>query len=241
MIRNQIISSTSIDSHGQIIPLEELRSSAENFASATSAARMGIAHDPTIPPVGKILNGKLVDMNDGVIGLQAQIDDFISDFRPYTGPNDEALYFAESAYDSRPFTSNSSNADGRLSVSLNPCEFEAENFFDIKNHLVEMSDVQIETAVRKSIAPDVHVLINLVSGVLVYLTVKKTVEKTSDKLSDRISDDVVKCYDDVKKIVKLIYQKVTVPKTVTYILSEPDQPIELVVRANNAETVMQAC
>ncbi len=240
MIRNQIISSTSVDAHGQSIPLEELRSLAENFASATSATRMGVAHDPTILPVGKILNGELVDMNDGVIGLQAQIDDFSCDFRPYAGPDDEILYSAESSYDSRPFISHSSNADGKLSVSLNPCEFDKENFLDIENHLVEMRDVQIETAFRKSIVPDVQVLINLVSGVLVYLTVKKTFEKTSDKLSDRISDDVIKCYDGVKKIINFIYRKVTVPKTITYILSEPGQPIELVVHANNAETVMQA-
>lgn len=77
-------------------------------------------------------------------------------------------------------------------------------------------------------------------GTMVYLTTKNTVNKISEKLADNISDDVAKIYDNLKKIILSIGKKILNHKQTTYVLTEPEQAIELVIKTSNPEDVLWA-
>lgn len=239
MLRKQIIATTEIDKQNQQIPLEELENIAVTMTDSYFATRMGIGHDATILPIGKVLRGNIIKIDNGKSALETQIDDFISEFQTCNGPNGEALYVGGSKYDTRPFIHYGSDDHNDFIVSINPVYFEKEDYIEIGKYLKEC-DASIESVVQKAAIPEIEIGFKVIVGVFAYLLGRKTLNKTTDKLSEQIADDVVKCYEGIKKAVKFIFGKVRGSRTVTYVLSEPNQPIELVVCTDNAQTVMQA-
>ena len=75
-------------------------------------------------------------------------------------------------------------------------------------------------------------------GTILYLTTKNALNKVSEKLADKISDDVVKMYDNIKKIIIAIGSKIVGNKETTYVLTE--QYIELVIVTSSPEEVLNA-
>lgn len=236
MIRKQIVSSNELDRQNQRIALSALKEMADQFSQSKFATRMGIAHDNTLLPVGKVIRGELVELEHGVIALEAQIDDFIDEFQQITGPDNECLYFGRSLHDSRPFVEIGSDLGGDFVVSLNPLDFTELDYSEIERFITEVENGQVETHVKKSLVPEIEIVITLATRVLQYLVVNKVMDKTAEK----ISDDIANVYDNIKQLAKFVFSRIKGKKTITYLLTAPDQPVELIVRCDNVETLAKA-
>ncbi len=68
MIRNQIIASNNVDKQNEIIADEFLHELAESINTNDSVMRMGLNHDSTIMPVGKVIASSVVDLPDNSLG-----------------------------------------------------------------------------------------------------------------------------------------------------------------------------
>lgn len=240
MIRKQIIATSGVDRQNQQLSLEVLNEYAETFSSKSAATRMGINHDCTMLPIGKILSGSLSQLDNGETALEVLIDDFTDTFLPCEGPNGEVLYFAESSCDSRPFVDFQSEQQNELTVMLNPLNFEQGDYNDVAAYLCNHCNAKVETTIAKSLLPDPEIVFNFITGYLIATLGKQTLSKTNDKLSDAISDDLKKCYISVKKAIGKISQKIISHGQTAYIFSEPNQPVELVVKAQKGDTVLMA-
>lgn len=103
MLRKQIVATNNVDRQNEIVADEVLFEFAETINSNASVVRMGLNHDVSIMPVGKVIKGSVVDLQDNSLGVEVQIDDFICDFHKIEGPDEQTLYRGESAIDKRPF------------------------------------------------------------------------------------------------------------------------------------------
>ena len=52
----------------------------ESINSDDSVMRIGLNHDISIMLVGKVIKGNAVNLQERLLGIEAQIDDFIPDF-----------------------------------------------------------------------------------------------------------------------------------------------------------------
>ena len=240
MIRKQIIATSGIDCQNQQLSLKILTEYAETLRSRSTATRMGINHDCTMLPVGKVLSGSLKRLDNGEIALEALIDDFADAFLPCKGPDGETLYYAKSSYDSRPFVDFQSESRKELTVLINPLNFDQEDYNGIVAYLHNQCDAKVETTFAKSLIPTPEVVFCFATGYLIAILGKQTLSKTMDKLSDAISDDLLKCYTSIKKAIGWIAKKMISCGQTAYIFTEPNQPIELVVKARKGETVLIA-
>lgn len=240
MIRTQIIATSGVDSQNQQLSLKVLTEYAESFSSKSAATRMGINHDCTMLPVGKVLSGSLRQLDNGETALEVLIDDFADSFSSCEGPNGEVLYFAESSCDSRPFVDFQSEPQNELTVMLNPLNFGEEDYSEIAAYLCNQCDAKVETTIAKSLLPDPEIVFSFVTGYLIATLGKQTLNKTTDKLADAISDDLMKCYTSIKAAISQIAKKIKSQGQTAYIFTEPNQPAELVVKARKGDTVLMA-
>lgn len=240
MIRKQIIATSGLDLQNQQFSVEALAETAKAFSADTAVTRMSINHDSTLPPIGKILSGSLKQLANGDIALEVLIDDFVDSFVPCEGPNGESLYFAESSCDTRPFLDLQPETTSELTIMINPLNFTQNDYNDVVDYLRECCDAQVETKIAKSLLPTPEIIFSFVTGYLLSTLCKQTLSKTSDKLSDAISDDLAKCYTGIKNAIKKIMQKIISRGLIVYIFTEPNQPVELAIKANKVDTVLKA-
>ena len=234
MLRKRIIAATGIDRQNQNISASELANVAEYLTENPQSVRMSVNHDITVLPMGKVIGAKLIETPDETV-LEALIDEFVYEFDKVMGPDGTVIFCGQSKIDCRPFVQYGESSSNNLSFSLNPIHFSEEEFMAVMDEFQEYG-IEIKTTIQKAWSPGIEVLIITVKGVLIYLITKKTL----DKLADEVSSDIVKCYSLIKKGIMSLFRKFSKHKEKTLILSEPDQPIELIVRSKDAETVMIA-
>lgn len=87
MLRKQVVATNNVDRQNEIIADEVLCELAESINTSDFVMKMGLNHDISIMPVGKVIKGSVVDLPDNSLGVEAQIDDFICDFHKIEGPD----------------------------------------------------------------------------------------------------------------------------------------------------------
>lgn len=240
MLRKQIVATNNVDRQNEIIADEVLFEFVESINSNDSVMRMGLNHDISIMPVGKVIKGTMVNLRDNSLGVEAQIDDFIYDFHEIEGPDKQILYSAESILDKRPFMEYEADVKDKITVLLSPLNFSDDDYEELIHVIKDECNAMVENSIKKSYIPDPEIVVQLLMGTMVYLTTQNTVNKVSEKLADKISDDVVKIYDNLKKIIVSIGKKIVGVKETTYVLNELGQDIELVIITSNPEDVLNA-
>ena len=236
MIRKQIIATSGKDRHNQQIPEEELLEIVQKINEANASIRLGVEHDPTLLPVGKIVSAKMVSISENEIAIEAEIDEFINDFNKIIGPCGDEWYVGESKLDTRPFVQNTHEYKGDILFSINPMCFQNKDFEFIKSTL-EQEEIKVEENVQKAFSLEVvQLVIEVVERFLFFLLLKKS----SDKIADAIADDIVKLYSLLKKGIILFFNNVSKHCKKVVVLSAPNSPIELVVCANDADLVINA-
>ena len=68
-----ILTSTSIDSDGESLSIEDLENMRDTV-NGENALRLGVMHNPIFPPIGQLYNARLEENDKGVTLLVA--DDF---------------------------------------------------------------------------------------------------------------------------------------------------------------------
>lgn len=240
MICKPIIASNNLDSHNETISDSVLYNLAEKITSGDNALGLGLNHDATILPIGKVMSGNVIHLEDGSLGVEAQIDVFIDSFHEILGPGGQNLYQGESVLDQRPFDRAESDLEKMVSVGINPHNFSSEEYATIEDFVQKICNAQIERTIKKSLFPNTEIIIHTAISALALLTAYKTIDKASDKLSDVVSDDIVKTYALIKKIISFIGSRITGKKETTYILTGSDEEVELAVRTPDAKTVLEA-
>lgn len=235
MIRKQIIATTGKDRHNQLIPEEELLVITQKINEGNASIRLGVEHDPTLLPIGKIVKAKMISINENEIAIEAEIDEFINDFDQMMGPCGDTWYMGESKLDTRPFVQNTYDYKGNILFSINPIYFQNQDFEFIKRTL-EQEEIKVEENVQKAFSPEVQLVIEVVEGLLFFLLFKKS----TDKITDAIADDIVKLYSLLKKGISLFFNNISKHCKKVVVLSAPNSPIELVVCADDANLVINA-
>ena len=238
MIRKNIVSGTGVDKQSQQITLPALREYAEFINSSDTALRMGLNHDRTLPPVGKVISGELIPY-DGKVLLEATIDDFIEEFERCIGPNGEPLYRGKSTVDSRPFAGEKASSDAQLMLKINPIHFTQEEFSDVTEYLQSQCNIKVDTTFEKGIEPTIQLVFLFAHGLIAILS-SKTKERAARKLSDEIANDIAKMYTKLKDAIVYVTKKIASIYKKDFIFVEPGQPVEFVVRAKTANEVLDA-
>ncbi len=239
MLRKNIVTGTGVDRQDQQILLPALMEYVDQFNNSDTVPRMSLNHDRTLLPIGKVISGELIS-RDGEVLLEATIDDFIGEFEPCVGPNGEKLYIGKSSADSRPFAEESALSDAQLTLKLNPIHFSKEDFAEVTEYLQNQCDTQVDTIIEKELDPTIQFIFVFAAGYLVKTLAPKVKEKTADKLSDVISDDVVNGYELLKKAITYVTKKILSVGQKVYVFTEPEQPVEFVVKARTADEVLDA-
>lgn len=235
MIRKQIIATTGKDRHNQQIPEKELLDIVQKINEEKASIRLGVEHDPTLLPIGKIVSAKMISIGENEMAIEAEIDEFINDFDKMMGPCGDTWYVGESKLDTRPFIQNTHDYKGNILFSINPLYFQNKDFEEIKR-ILEQEEIKVEENVQKAFLPEIQLVVEVVERLLLFLLLKKSTEK----IMDAIADDAVKLYSLLKKGISLFFNNVSEHCKKVVVLSAPNSPIELVVCANDADLVINA-
>ena len=239
MLRRDIVTGTGVDRQNQQILLPALMAYADRLNNSNMVPRMGLNHDRALLPIGKVISGELIP-RDGEVLLEATIDDFIYEFESCIGPNGENLYIGKSSIDSRPFAEESALSDAQLMLKINPLYFSKEDFEDVTEYLQNQCGVDVGTTIEKGLGTVIQLVFVFAAGYLTKSLLPKVKEKTSEKLSDAISDDIVSGYELLKRAIVYVTKKITSVGKKNYIFIEPEQPVELIVKARTADEVLNA-
>ena len=239
MLRKNVVTGTGVDRHNQRILLPALMEYTDQLNNSDTVPRMGLNHDRSLLPIGKVISGELIS-RDGEVLLEATIDDFMDEFEYCIGPNGEPLYKGKSSVDSRPFAEEPVLSESQLLVKLNPIYYSDDDYADVANYLQNQCGAQVDTTIEKSFDPIIQFVFVFAAGFFAKTLLPKVNEKAAEKLSDAISDDIVNGYELLKKAIVYVTKKITSVGKKTYVFIEPEQPVEFVIKARNADEVMNA-
>ncbi|WP_107668896.1 hypothetical protein [Cyanothece sp. BG0011] len=205
---------------------------------------LGVEHDRTIPPLGKILEAWVENRIDGQYQLVV-MQEIFEETSQVTLVNGMQLLRKESETDRYPFANPYKNSESHFTLSYDLANFEslesAKNFInDIKNSSgVDFTDKLFS---RRSAIPEPEFIINVIQTIGIFLISHKVIDKAGDKIIDSIMDDVPKFYALVKALVasgiKYAHPK---NRPITYVFIVSDNPlIEFIVTSADSNTVMSA-
>lgn len=230
MILKGIAATTQVDAHNTCIALEALENAAESIVHGNSVPSVGVEHDPTIMPIGKVVNAYVEKINDSDYGLYCEQDMF----SVYSIELDGTKFILQkSLIDDRPFT----------------FSFNFKSLKDADSFLNELSgEYEIETGycVRKSAVPDPELTFQLlettVKYLFIYLTSKTVIEKVGNHIIDQALSELNDLYAFIKKaIFSAAKQFIPANRPVTYVFTGKHEfLIELVVQTTNPNTAIEA-
>ncbi len=139
-----IIAATTLDAHNERMTLECLEGLVAQIKSHTIL--MNVEHDPRIPPVGRIITGKIVPLENNEYGVEAEIELFdeesklVAQFkdRPLRCDDEFPLNSLRIAYDR-----NFDNADDRRIVSEISDLLHSKPHYQVKKSLDPISILEI--------------------------------------------------------------------------------------------------
>ena len=101
MILKGIAATAQVDAHNTRIALEALEAAAENIVHGKYVPSVGVEHDPTIMPIGKVVNAYVEKINNNDYALYCEQDMFSA----YSMERDGAKFVIQkSLIDDRPLT-----------------------------------------------------------------------------------------------------------------------------------------
>lgn len=236
MILKGIGATTQLDRHNCKITKEALEKATDEINNSEYVPFVGIDHDHSLMPIGKVIKGEIVPIEDGEFG--AQITQEVFEFSTIQGEDGKKYCFAESSLDSRPFADTQVEEIKKIKIDIDPVNFEHTDFEQVKKYLIDECSADSNSFMRKALIPDPEIVFTLIGGTLLYLTGKKTLEK----LADKISTDIANSYDNIKKAIGKITEKLSTKKRpVTYVFREADKyVVELILVTNNTNVVFDA-
>lgn len=237
MIVKSIGATTHLDKHNCRIAKEALESATKDINEGMYAIGVGMEHDSSIMPIGKVVSGKLVELDDGEYGLEIE-QELFDEYRICSNKENEKWYISESKRDSRPFADTQAENIKNIKISIDPVNFSKENYETLIDFYEKDCLLDTECFIRKSVIPDPEIILTLVTGTIAVMTGKKVTEK----ITEQVADDIVKIYELIKKIVlETIKRCKQENRPVTYIVREKNSYLlELLVVTEKPDILFEA-
>lgn len=236
-----VLSSTHIDSHGMMMTKEALENAAETINSDRNP-RIGLEHDMSFPPLGRITDASVVQGKDGAYYLVAYREYF--DNRKETILEDGTILYKESfEKGSKPFVEAKSEQKDIIEIHTDPENF--ENIESLNEFLKELKveskiDFSEQMLLRKSIISDPELVIKLSSIIAVSIGIIAT--KIPEKVGEAIGEDVAKFYKLLRTgVLGMVKRAIPKLRPITFIIEiHDDILIELLIVSNSPDEVVTA-
>lgn len=243
-----ILARTGVDLHGEMMQKETLDNMVSMIKSPTAPC-VGVSHDPTVPPIGKVIDAWVEKGDDGEYELKA-IQEIFEDAKEIVLLDGCKLYVEGSTTDDRPFNECFHEQPEKLTIEYDPINFEPKIMHDFLSELRKTIVFDEEQLVRKAEIPDPIMIINIGKTLLITLfssmalknLADKFIEKTSDKLAEEVSEDVAKFYAFAKEaVLGMIKNAKPKNRPIAYIFRLPANPIiDFIAKTNDANLVTEA-
>lgn len=248
MERRQIIlSSTHIDRHRQRMTKEALEMGAETINSGRRP-RIGLEHDMTLPPIGRICDAEVIKGEDGAYYLVAY-QEFFDSAEAITLDDGEVLVREYFSAGGTPFAEVKTETTDKIVISIDRQNFEsyedADSFYSELQNESEINFGNLDFS-RKSFISDPELVFQFAENSVYlffgYKVAKKLLKKTADKVVDKVADDLAKTYDLIKKgVSKMIKRANPKNRPITYIFEFPAPiQIELIAIDKSPETIVNS-
>ncbi len=240
MIVNGIIATTEIDRQNTRISKEALEKAADRINNSGSVPLIGLEHDRTIMPLGKVLSAKVSPMSNGEYKMENTQEIFEEE---YSIELHDGMKFVmtKSSYDDRPFTENEIVIDN-IKISVDFVNFESRAEFIEMQELIESYNIQNGIIGRKSLIPDPEIIIEIGQSIGMYLIGKSVIDSVGDRVLNNVMDEVDKFYLMMRGII-VKYSKLAFPKNrpQTYVFMMKEEcNVELVAISNSPDEVMKS-
>lgn len=152
MIVKGMVATTKIDAHNMRITLDALKKAADDINNGEYAPSVGVEHDPTILPIGKVIKAYIEKIDDNDYGLYCEQDMFSAQPIALDG---ETFIVQKSLVNDKPLSSAVLEPHEKLFIQTDFVNFPSND--GAKNFLQELSEeYDIETGYisRKSVIPD---------------------------------------------------------------------------------------
>lgn len=241
MIIKGVGATTHIDRHNMKMSKEALELAADQVNKSGSVPSVGLNHDLTIMPLGKVIKAEVNKMDDGEYQIEITQEMFetlnILEF------NDGEKYIEEkSETDKRPFAEPYFDTN-KIGLSYDSVNFKSkQDMDDFLSSVTREYDVNLQMIARKQLIPDPEIIFTISQSVLAVLVGKKIFDKAVDKLLDKALDEVDNFYSFVKSTITK-YIKYAIPKNrpITYVFQMSESMnIELIAITQDVELLMKA-
>ncbi len=238
MIVKGICATTEVDRHNCQITKESLESSMRDITEGKYAPGVGLNHDHSVMPIGKVIKGELIPFKDNEYAAQIHQDVFWDEFVEYKSDTGSIYYVGKSEYDKRAFADTKKENVSKLQIGVDPVNFDNNDFQMVVDYFEKECNAAPQSIMRKSLIPDPEIVFTLITGTLLVLTGKKTL----DKLSDSIACDIASCYSLIKKaITKTVRYAIPKNRPITYVFRESDLYVtELIIQTTDFNKVLEA-
>lgn len=233
MIVKGIGATTHIDKHNCMIAKEALKDAVKDINEGLYAIGVGIEHDSTIMPIGKVISGKMVKLDDGEYGIEIE-QELFDKYQVFSDDTGEKWYIAKSQRDIRPFADTQAEDIHNIKVSIDPVNFSKTDCEKLINFYKKECLFDTEYFMRKSVIPDPEIIFTLVAGTIAAMTGKK--------ITEHITDDIVKLYELIKKaVLKTVKCCRQSYRPITYVIKENTSYLmELVVVTEIPDILFEA-
>lgn len=233
MIVKGIGATTHIDKHNCMIAKEALEDAVKDINEGLYAIGVGIEHDSTIMPIGKVISGKMVKFKDGEYGIEIE-QELFDEYQVFNDETGEKWYIAKSQRDVRPFADTQAEDIHNIKVSIDPVNFSKTDCENLLNFYEQECLFDTEYFMRKSVIPDPEIIFTLVAGTIAAMTGKK--------ITEHLTDDIVKLYELIKKaVLKTVKCCKQSYRPITYVIRENSSYLmELVVVTEIPDILFEA-
>jgi len=242
-----IISSTNVDSQNEQMSLEALQKMAK-VLNGNRKPRLGIQHDMSVPPLGRMNQGTIEKRDDGIYLLVGFQEFFNKKEEIYI---DNKKYFLE-YFENENFSfaeCEKIDSTEKLVISVDIHNFENLEEVNVFFESIEKaSNVEFhkERHSRKAAINDPQIIYQLAeSSIYAYWGfkfAKSILKKTSEKLVEKISDELVKLYETIKvSSFELIKKSIPKNRPITHIIEFPsDIKITLIMTDKSPEVIVNS-
>jgi hypothetical protein len=236
-----VLSSTHVDSHGMMMTKEALENAAKTINSDRNP-RIGLEHDMSFPPLGRITDASVVQGKDGAYYLVAYREYF--DNRKETVLEDGTILYKESfEKGAKPFVEAKPEHKEIIEIHTDPENFEnIESLNEFFKELKVESDIDFskQMLLRKSIISDPELVIKLSSIIAISIGIIAT--KIPEKVGEAIGEDVAKFYKLLRtSVLGMVKRAIPKLRPITFIIEiHDDILIELLIVSNSPDEVVTA-
>jgi hypothetical protein len=197
-----VLSTTHVDRHGTKMSKEALES-AIDLINGSVKPRLGLEHDMTLPPLGRINDAEVIQGDDGEHYLVGHYEYY--EKREAISLKDGSILIKEKFIDeTHKFAEVEKDAPDITRILFDRVNFEeyedADKFIEeLKEETeVEFSSIEI---MRKSFIPDPEIVIELSKVAVAYFFSAKILPKIAEKVSEDVSEDIANVYKLIKTTV----------------------------------------